>query len=281
MTIRSRKRALTVSLGIGVATLAAGTVAVASGVGVTFRGGDGGGAVLSCPRGMARLGHVFNEAASVFPGDPAPDITIVATVPVNGFQVEEVKTGTHTSTHLDVPGHFIEGARTVDDLRADEFVWPAYVIDVRDRVAAPGDDDFQVTVADIRAYEQQHGRIAKGSMVILRAGFAEKFRTAAYADPAPGLSGDAVNWLVSNRQVGGVGSDTFGPDASSDTNFSATYNILAADKVALPGLNNLDALQVKGDLIMAPAVALENGSGYQVDPLACLGRIARNDSDNE
>lgn len=264
----------------GFATFAA-SGAIAVGVGVKFNGGDGGNARLECPRGMARLGHVFDETASVFPGDPAPSISIVANIPDNGFRVEEVRTGVHTGTHIDAPGHFIEGARTIDDLAATEFVWPAYVIDVRARMAATADDGFQLTADDVRAYERQNGKIKKGSMVIIRTGFDQLFRTPAFLEAAPGFSGDAVNWMVANRQIGGVGSDTFGPDATSDADFSATYNILAANKVALPGLNNLAALQTKGDLIIATAVALRDGSGYQTDPLACLGREARNDNDED
>ncbi|MEZ5343058.1 MAG: cyclase family protein [Acidimicrobiales bacterium] len=46
-----------------------------------------------------------------------------------------VELGLHTGTHIDAPGHFIEGGRTVDELRADELIMPLYVIDVRDRIA--------------------------------------------------------------------------------------------------------------------------------------------------
>jgi kynurenine formamidase len=277
---RSRRSRTTVFAAVaGLATFAA-SGAVAVGVGVSFKGGDGGKASLECPRGMARLGHVFSVNASVFPGDPVPEIKVVANIPDDGFQVEEVKTGVHTGTHIDAPGHFIEGARTIDDLAAKEFVWPAYVIDVRARMAATAEDGFQLTVDDIRAYERENGKIAKGSMVIIRTGFDQFYGTPAFLGDTPGFSGDAVNWLVANRQIGGVGSDTFGPDATSDADYSATYNILAADKVALPGLNNLAELQVKGDLIMAPAVALKDGSGYQTDPLACLGQQQRNDNDD-
>ncbi len=277
---RSRRSRTTLFAAVaGFATFAA-SGAVAAGLGVSFKGGDGGKASLECPRGMARLGHVFDETASVFPGDPVPHINIVANIPTNGFLVEEVTTGVHTGTHIDAPGHFIEGARTIDDLEAKEFVWPAYVIDVRARMAATADDGFELTVDDIRAYERANGKIAKGSMVIIRTGFDQYFRTPAFLDAAPGFSGDAVNWMVANRQIGGVGSDTFGPDATSDAGFNATYNILAANKVALPGLNNLASLQVKGDLIIASAVALKDGSGYQTDPLACLGQESRNDNDD-
>ena len=273
-------------IGIAIAAIAAivalsATAVVAAGTDFSVRGGDGGGAGLNCPRGMVRLGHVFDATASVFPGDPAPSVTIVATIADNGFLVEEVKTGTHTGTHLDAPGHFITGGRTVDDLAATDFVWPVYVVDVQARLAGPGADDFQLSVADIRQYERQNGKIAKGSLVVLRTGFDQKFRTPAFNDPAPGFSGAAVQWMVDKRNIGGLGSDTFGPDATSDADFNATYTILNNNRVAVTGLNNLASLQVKGDVMIAPAVALRDGSGYQVDPLGCLGRNARNDGDND
>lgn len=269
-----------VPIGVALAALS-GTAVMANGNDFSIKGGDGGGAALNCPRGMVRLGHVFDATASVFPGDPAPSVTIIADIENNGFLVEEVKTGTHTGTHLDAPGHFIADGRTVDDLAATDFVWPVYVIDVQARMAAVEDDAFQLSVADIKLYEKQNGKIAKGSMVVLRTGFDAKFGTPAFNDAAPGFSGDAVQWMVDKRNIDGIGSDTFGPDATSDSDFAATYTILNNKRLALPGLNRLANLQVKGDIIMAPAVALKDGSGYQVDPLGCLGKTTRDDNDND
>jgi kynurenine formamidase len=270
--------AVTMALGL-VAALA--VTGVAAGNSFKITGGGGSGAKLECPRGIARLGHVFDENASVFPGDPSPHITLAATIEANGFQVEEVTTGTHTGTHLDAPGHFIAGGRTVDQLVGKELVWPLYVIDVRQRMAAAADDGFQLSVADIRAYEKENGKIKNGSMVVIRTGFDAFFGTPAFLDAAPGFSGAAVQWMVDQRNIGGIGSDTFGPDATSDADFSATFTILNNNRVALPGLNSLESLQVKGDIIMAPTVALRNGSGYQTDPLGCLGRIEKGNRDSD
>ncbi len=280
MRIGTAKVGSTVAMAVGLVAALAVT-GVASGNNFKVAGGDGGGAKLDCPRGVVRLGHVFDETASVFPGDPSPHITLAATIEANGFLVEEVTTGTHTGTHLDAPGHFIAGGRTVDQLAASELVWPVYVIDVRQRMATTADDGFQLSVADIRAYERQNGKINKGAMVVIRTGFDAFFRTPAFLDAAPGFSGEAVQWMVDNRNIGGIGSDTFGPDATSDADFSATYTILNNNRVALPGLNNLESLQVKGDIMMAPTVALKNGSGYQTDPLGCLGRIGNSKSDDD
>lgn len=236
--------------------------------GFQVKGGGNSNALLRCNGGMTRLSHVFDTNASVFPGDPPPEIEIVFDVATDGFLVEEVKTGTHTGTHLDAPIHFIEGGRSVDELEAEELVWPAYVIDVRDRMAAEG-PDFQLSARDIRRYEREVGRIPRGAMVIIQTGFDAKWGTPAYLETAPGFSGDAVQWLFDRRRISGVGSDTFGPDASSDGDFLATFTALKNDGVALPNLNNLDELHRNGDIIMTGAVRLTEGSGYQVDPLAC------------
>lgn len=251
---------------------AAGAAGARFGVEVRGSGGGGAGALLRCDGGMTRLSHVLFEGASVFPGDPLPSVDVLSTAEDDGFRLELVSTGTHTGTHLDAPGHFRPGGRTVDELEAEELVWPAYVIDVRARMAAPGDDDFQLTVDDIRQVERRQGRIPNGALVIIQTGFDAKFGTPDYDGPAPGFGGDTVQWLFDERHIGGVGSDTYGPDATSDGGFSATDTALGNDGIAMPGLNNLDSLNRTGDIVIAGVIPLEEGSGYQIDPLACHGR---------
>jgi kynurenine formamidase len=226
-------------------------------------------AELSCPGGIVRLGHVLDESAVIFPGDPVPSIEQVATIPEDGFLVEEVSIGTHTGTHLSAPGHFIEGAPTVDDLAGSDFVWPAYVIDVRQRVAA--DPNFQLSVADLRAFERREGRIPRGALVILFTGFQDRWPTEAYFDTAPGFSTEAISWMFATRRIKGVGTDTFGPDASSDTDFLASFTTYELGGVTIENMTGLDQLHNKGDIVIASVTRLRDGSGYQTDPLGCLG----------
>lgn len=260
-----------VALAVACAATGAGSVAAFR----YFEVHTDGGAALRCPNGMTRLGHVFDESASTFPGDPETIIELATTIESDGFLVEAMQFGTHTSTHIDSPGHFIEGGRTIDDLAATDFVWRAYVIDIRDRMTGTDADGFQLTPADIRAYERRHGRIPSGAMVIIQTGFEEYFGTDAYFGAAPGFSGDTVQWLVDHRRIDGIGSDTFGPDATSDPDFAATFTILDNDRVAMPGLDNLDSLSISNDIIIASAIQLRDGSGFQTDPLACHGRRDR------
>ncbi len=64
---------------------------------------------LTCPGGISRLGHVLNEQASIFPGDPKTKIEIAATIAKDGYLVEAVSVGSHTGTHLDAPGTLHRG----------------------------------------------------------------------------------------------------------------------------------------------------------------------------
>lgn len=226
------------------------------------------------------MAHVLDENNSIFPGDPE---TVIERLDffyqdddgndVFSYRIEDLSHATHTGTHLDAPSHFIEeGARSIDELDATEFVWPAYVIDVRDRMTGTEADGFQLSVDDIKDYERHNGRIERGALVIIHTGIGESFGTDGYFADAPGFSADAVQWMIDRRRIDAIGSDTFGPDASSDEDFGATYTILANDGVALPGLTNLESMNTRSDIVIAPPVRLLDGSAFQVNPLACHGK---------
>ena len=154
--------------------IAASGIGVAAGATYNYvwtSGSGGGAAVVACPGGMTRLGHPFSEESSVFGFDPAIHTDVVYTVADDFYLVEALETGTHAGTHIDAPAHFIEGGRSVDQLAADEFVWPAYKIDVRDMDL----ENNRLSIDDIRQYERENGRIKRGSLVILQTGAEEFF----------------------------------------------------------------------------------------------------------
>ena len=273
--------------GLVVAVLSAAGVAGAAMNGVRIKGSGPGAASLTCPGGMTRLGHVFAEDTPVFPGDPAIAIDFAATIAADGFLVESIQTGTHAGTHLDVPAHFYADGRSVDELAADEFVWPVYKMDVRgmtfpDDPDTAQNEDGWIGIGDVHEYEAEHGRIPSGSLVLLQTGAEEFWGPNLFDFENAGFAGATVQWLFDKRRVDGVGSDAYGPDAWSDDGsadpddddfgFNATDTALANHGVALVALANLDAVSVRGDVVMAPTVALVEGSGFPTDPIACHGK---------
>jgi len=290
----ARKKLASIAIVIAVLS-AAGIAGATASHAILTRGGGNNPGVVKCPGGMTRLGHELNEATSVFPFDPAIDIDTIYTVAGSEFRVEQVHIGAHTGTHLDVPGHFIAGGATIDDLDAEDFVWPAYKIDVRDMSF----ENDQVEKADIRAYERKHGRIKPGSLVVLQTGAEEFFGLDGVGDEAMtaeltgddgepftgsnnvddlfnfenvGFSGAAITWMFDKRGIDGVGSDAYGPDAATDAAYDATFTTLDLGGVALVAIANLDSVSVRGDVIMAPTVSLTDGSGFSTDPIACHGK---------
>ena len=152
------------------------------------------------PRHLVDLTHVWGPEFPVGTSTPAARSTEF-TIERDGFYAQRWSFWEHTGTHVDAPGHFVEGGRLTPDLRPDELMFaPVAVIDVTVRAAR--DPDTQVRVDDLRRYERRHGRISFGALVVMNSGWWAKagdpsaFRN---ADPSgtfhfPGFSAEAAEF---------------------------------------------------------------------------------------
>jgi kynurenine formamidase len=75
----------------------------------------------------------------------------------------------HGGTHIDAPVHFAEGHQSVDQIPLDQLIGPGIVVDVTKQSAA--NPDYLVTTEDLLAWERINGKIASGTIVLLRTGF--------------------------------------------------------------------------------------------------------------
>src|SRR6185503_14644254 len=134
----------------------------------------------------------------------------------------------HGGTHLDAPIHFSAKGATADRVPLQQLVASAVVIDVSARAAS--NPDYLLTVADITAFERTHGRIAPGSIVLLRTGWSTRWPDAkAYlGDDTPGdasklrfpsFGPDAATLLVRERRVAALGVDVASIDYGRSTDF--------------------------------------------------------------
>lgn len=193
------------------------------------------------------LWQELGPANPIFPGDPEFTVETFSTIPADGFLLERITSlGTHTGTHVSAPAHFIEGAPALSQLDESWTLMPLVVLDVRARIASGG-GDFVIGVGELRRFERRHGRIPSGGCVLLLTGFSSRYTPDVgpgpaddYFDPAPGFAGAAVAWLFDRRGIKAVGSDTFGPDATSDVDFVATSTALGRGGITVenvgPGL---------------------------------------------
>ncbi len=195
----------------------------------------------------------------------------------NNFTVSE-----HTGTHFDAPVHWITGKdrpnNSVDTVPPADFIAPAVVIDISEKSAA--DPDYLLTVADIEAWEEDHGRIPPRAWVMLRTDWSKR-EGDAYTNRredgahTPGPSAEAVAFLVNEREAHGLGVETIGTDAGQahllEPAFPAHALFHGAGRYGLQCLENLDQLPPTGSIIIATPLKIKGGSG---SPLRVLALVA-------
>jgi len=164
------------------------------------------------------------------------------------WAIERIQLITHNGTHLDAPIHFPPGTTTVDQIPAKQLFGPAVVVDVRAEGAK--DADYQLPAARVEEWEKAHGRIAEGSIVLLRTGWASRWPDAQkYRNQDaqgrmhfPGFSAEAVRLLI-QRKISGIGCDTMSADYGASQDFAVHHLALGAGLYHLENLADLSAVQ--------------------------------------
>ncbi len=188
----------------------------------------------------------------------------------------------HGGTHVDAPIHFAKGGRTIDQVPLAEWIGPAVRIDVTAACAA--DRDYRLTVEDIRRWEKRHGRIPRGAWVIMYTGIGTRH----YPDPVkvlgtdrrgpdalpllsfPGFGLAAVQFLLQERTVTGIGLDTPSIDYGRSVDFEVHQAVCGADKLAIENLANLDRLPATRAVLYAAPMPIRNGTGAPARVFAIL-----------
>jgi kynurenine formamidase len=195
------------------------------------------------------------------------------------YAANDFCTAEHGGTHVDAPIHFARGHATVDRIPLEQLIGPAVVVDVT--AASARDRDYQVTVADLQAWEKAHRPIG-AEIVLLRTGWAARWpdartylgtveRGAAGAAQLhfPGLHPDAARWLADKR-VRVVGIDTASIDHGPSTQFLTHQTLFARDIPALENVADLSALPAVGATVIALPMKIAGGSGAPVRIVALL-----------
>jgi kynurenine formamidase len=211
------------------------------------------------------LTHTFTAGFPVYT-PPPPARRTIASIAANGFYAQEWTFGEHSGTHMDAPGHFVEGGRFTHELEASELILPIVVIDISDR--ARRDPDTVVTPDDLRRFERRHGRIPRGALVAMDSGWDRKVGTDEFknADAGgtfhfPGFGLEAVEELLEDRRAAAIGVDTLSLDPGNAAVFTVHTAWLGADNYGIEGLANLGELPPVGATAVVGVIPWEQGSG--------------------
>lgn len=232
------------------------------------------------------LTHPFDDRTIYWPTSPSTfELEMLSHGHTEGgyfYSAAAFSAPEHGGTHLDAPIHFFEGGQTSEQIPLERLIAPAVVIDVS--AQAEQDSDYRLTADDVLAFERRHGRIAAGTIVLLRTGWSARWpdRRAYLGDDTPGDASrlsfpsygeDAARFLVTEREVAAIGADVASIDYGRSTDF-IVHRIAAERNV--PGFENLTRLEElppRGALVVALPMSIRGGTGGPLRAVALVPRM--------
>jgi kynurenine formamidase len=224
------------------------------------------------------LTYAYDDRTVFWPTAEPFELEVVAAGVTEGgyyYAANNFSMAEHGGTHLDAPIHFSEGKQTAEQIPIERLIGAAVVVDVSEALAS--DADYQVSVADLEAWEAEHGAIPDGAVLLLRTGWGarwpdrERYLGTTLTGPAavpelhfPGLHPDAARWLAENRQIDALGIDTPSIDYGQSTLFES-HRVLYAENI--PAFENVAALErmpATGAYVVALPMKIAGGSGGPV-----------------
>jgi kynurenine formamidase len=189
------------------------------------------------------------------------------------YASNEFSASEHGGTHADAPIHFAKNGRTIDQIPLEEWIGPAVKIDVTKNCEK--NRDYLLSVAEIKRWEEEYGRIPDRAWVIMYTGigtrhYPDKLRvlgTDKTGDEAipelsfPGFSVESVTFLLANRNIAGIAIDTPSIDYGKSKDFKVHQVLFAADKLALENIANLDKLPASGATLYVIPMLIKQGTG--------------------
>ncbi len=159
-------------------------------------------------------------------------------------------------TRIESPAKLVPGLWTITQIPDSRLRAPLVVMNVEGSVAA--NPYYQIGVEDIARWEQDHGPIPLGAVVIARTGWQP--RSDLRVNARPSFSEDATHFLVEGRIVLGLGSDQpeqIVPRVAHD--YASRHSVYQLTNVA-----NLNSVPESGSLlVIAPQLvpgSLENSA---------------------
>ena len=191
------------------------------------------------------------------------------TIPKDGFRTTYFEMVGQYGTHVDPPAHFAENGITMDKIPLKQMILPLVVLDDTPYLAK--DPSHAFSIDDLKAWEQQHGRIPKGAFAALRTDMykdwdadPERFKRS----PFPAWAFETIKFLYEERGVTATGHESMDTD-TTDKMDSETY-ILGHGHYQIEVMANLDKVPPTGALIVVSWPKVREGLGFPARAFAIL-----------
>lgn len=222
------------------------------------------------------LTHPFEAGIPRWHGYEPMESHDLYTYAAHGFRATQFTLVGQYGTHFDPPAHFVKDGLTIDRIPVDEFILPGYCVDVEAKVEQ--NPDYQVSLGDVKAFEQEHGTIAQGSMVIARTGWGKRWPDVQqFQNPDargnrhyPGWHLATLEYLFEERNVRTIGHETADTDAAFTGVFDCQTYVHTSGRWQVELLANVHRLPPRGFVVVVGVPKPKNGSGFPVRVFAIL-----------
>lgn len=191
-------------------------------------------------RKIVDLSHMLTADTPIYPGDPAPDISVATTIENEGYNLFNLILGSQTGSHVDAPYHFSNQGATVDKMDLKYFMGTGLIIDVTCK-----NRKEEITLDEIVKYEKQ---IEEVDIVLFKTNWYKKAGTNEFFDH-PFLSKEAGEFLLS-KEIKTAGIDTINLDNTGGSEFPIHDMYAEAGGIIAENLANLDSVDFDSPFII-------------------------------
>jgi len=182
------------------------------------------------------------------------------TYAVDGFEATRYTLATdQLGTQLDPPAHWDPNYPAIDELPPTFAVRPLVVISIADQVKK--DPGYHLKVSDVLAWEEKHGRVPEGSVVMVRSDWSKDWPDPALSTrtPFPGVTLDALRFLHEIRHILFHGHEPL--DTDTTPTLEGESWLMHHGYTQAEGVANLDQVPEAGALVVIGYPKFKGGVG--------------------
>ncbi|XP_077520405.1 isatin hydrolase-like [Amblyomma americanum] len=229
------------------------------------------------PEKIVDISYSFNNRTIFWEDDVKfrLNVTRTGSTTEDWYQADHFLLPMRGGTYMDAPIHFAPGKWSASQIPLERQLFlPIVLVDVERQACDQA--AYQLSVDDLEHWEEQHGRIPNGALVVARTGRSKLWpNREAYlgidehgSRHFPTFSTEAAQFLVERRNIYGVGLDSPSVDLSKA---SSTHRTLAAHNVyKLKNLADLSRVPAYGAKAIVLPIKVCRASGAPARVVAIL-----------
>jgi kynurenine formamidase len=210
------------------------------------------------------------------------DFPTMEVTPVLTFEEDECYSNAYNicsqyGTHVDVPIHFFEGAKTLDEYEVSDLIMPLCVIDVSSKTAE--NPDYVITMDDVTAYEEKNGIIPEKAFVAMRTDWSKERNSIEELENCdsngqahyPGWSLEVVEFLCNERNVAAIGHEPGDTDpglTAVSSGWAVEAAFLETGRFQVEMMCNLDQVPESGALVIVSFPKIVGAGGFPARVIA-------------